>query len=58
MDLSINASTVYRMCGDVILYVAWAFIIVLCAIVTVNKRNTYKRNDDAHNLLHRCPRRF
>lgn len=43
MDLSMNTGTVYRLCGDVILYVAWAFILVLCAIVTANKLNTYKR---------------
>jgi len=41
--LSLNTITVYRMCGDVILYVSFAFLIVLCAIVTANKLIAYTR---------------
>ncbi|MEJ5361809.1 MAG: apolipoprotein N-acyltransferase [Spirochaetota bacterium] len=43
MDLSMNTSTVYRLCGDVILYLVWVFILVLCAIVTGNTLIVYKR---------------
>ncbi|MGB4269323.1 MAG: apolipoprotein N-acyltransferase [Spirochaetota bacterium] len=43
MDLSMNTGTVYRLCGDVILYIAWVFIFVLCAIVTGNKLVVNKR---------------
>lgn len=43
IDLSMNTITVYRRCGDIILYASFIFLIVLCAIVTVNKLSAYKR---------------
>ncbi|MGQ9843015.1 MAG: apolipoprotein N-acyltransferase [Spirochaetota bacterium] len=43
IDLSLNAVTVYRTYGDSILYISFAFLIVLCAIVSGNKLIKYTR---------------
>lgn len=36
MDFSMNTSTLYRRCGDSVLYLSFAFLLVLCAIVIGN----------------------
>ncbi len=43
IDVSMNTSTLYRSIGDGILYVSFAFVFVVCAIVIGEKLVAYKR---------------